>query len=192
MRFEWTETKEKAAELLAEGELAQKQIATECGVTPQTIWNWRQVPEFQTRVEQRLEEIRAEVRRHGVAIVERRVARVNDTWQRLQRVVSARAVDMVGVPGGETGLLVRKRKMLGSGPTAYEVEEYEVDTGLLSELREHEKQASQELGQWIQKGDLTSKGEPLGTTVILLPPKELHADDQAPDGATNSLLDGDS
>jgi hypothetical protein len=31
------------------------------------------------------------------------------------------------------------------------VEEYEVDTGLLKELREHEKQAAQELGQWSDK-----------------------------------------
>jgi hypothetical protein len=31
------------------------------------------------------------------------------------------------------------------------VEEYQVDTGLLKELREHEKQAAQELGQWSEK-----------------------------------------
>lgn len=188
MSFEWDHPKEKAAELLAEGELAQKQIATECGVTPQTIWNWRQIPEFQDRVNERLEEIRVEVRRHGVAIVERRVSRIDDTWKRLQRVIAARAIDMVGVPGGETGLLVRKRKMLGSGPMAYEVEEYEVDTGLLAELREHEKQASQELGQWIQKADIASKGQAIGMTVVQLPIKELHANDQTEPGTTDDIL----
>jgi hypothetical protein len=31
------------------------------------------------------------------------------------------------------------------------VEEYEVDTGLLKALLDHEKQAAQELGQWSEK-----------------------------------------
>jgi hypothetical protein len=31
------------------------------------------------------------------------------------------------------------------------VEEYQVDTRLLKELREHKKQAAQELGQWSEK-----------------------------------------
>jgi hypothetical protein len=40
---------------------------------------------------------------------------------------------------------------LGSAEYPNVVEEYEVDTGLLKELREHEKQAAQELGQWSDK-----------------------------------------
>ncbi len=44
------------------------------------------------------------------------------------------------VPGGATGLIVRKLKKEGT--------EYELDTGLLSEFREHEKQIAIELGQW--------------------------------------------
>lgn len=94
---------------------------------------------------------------------------------------------MVGIPGGETGLLVRKYKNLGSGDNARTVEEYEVDTGLLAELRAHEKQAAEELGQWITKGDVTSKGEQVGVTVIQLPTKELHADDQAAARPTDNI-----
>jgi hypothetical protein len=52
------------------------------------------------------------------------------------------------------GLLVRTHKQLGSAEYPNIVEEYEVDTGLLKELREHEKQAAQELGQWSEKSNV--------------------------------------
>jgi hypothetical protein len=37
-----------------------------------------------------------------------------------------------------------------------EVAEYSIDTGLLKELRDHERQAAQELGQWAEKVDLNA------------------------------------
>jgi hypothetical protein len=54
-------------------------------------------------------------------------------------------------PGADKGLLARSYKQLGSGEDATIVEEYAVDGVLLKELREHEKQAAQELGQWSEK-----------------------------------------
>lgn len=42
------------------------------------------------------------------------------------------------------------------------------------------------LGQ-SDKTDITSKGDAVGATVILLPPKELHADDQANGTTSNDL-----
>jgi hypothetical protein len=65
---------------------------------------------------------------------------------------------MKGVPGGTTGLLVRTYKTLGSGESQRVVEEFTVDVALLKELREHEKQAAQELGHWIAKSDVTTQG----------------------------------
>ena len=44
------------------------------------------------------------------------------------------------VPGGETGLVIRKLKATGI--------EYAVDTAVLAEIREQEKHAAIELGQW--------------------------------------------
>jgi hypothetical protein len=54
-------------------------------------------------------------------------------------------------PGADTGLLMRTWKQIGSGDSAVIVEEYQVDTGLLKALLDHEKQAAQELGQWSEK-----------------------------------------
>lgn len=154
--FDWTPTSERAAQLLAAGELTTVEICEQLKICRTTLWNWRQYADFAARVEQHQEEIRVEVRRRGIGLLERRVASLDDRWSRLHRVITARAEDpeMQGVPGGDTGLLVRKVKKIGSGDDAEIVNEYAVDTGLLAELREHEKQAAQELGQWINRSNV--------------------------------------
>jgi hypothetical protein len=83
--------------------------------------------------------------------VEKRAV-VHARWIRLHRVIDARAGDKtMTAPGADTGLLTRTHKQLGSAEYPNVVEEYQVDTRLLKELREHEKQAAQELGQWSEK-----------------------------------------
>lgn len=143
----------EAAYLLAQANLTHQEIADHVGVARQTLWNWRQHPEFIAKYEQYKVEIQEDVRRIGVADMLRRVAAQNDRWNRMRRVIEARADDqsMQEVPGGNTGLLVRTTKSLGSGPSATTVDEYAVDTGLLKALLDHEKQAAQELGQWADR-----------------------------------------
>lgn len=151
--FRWTPEKETAAHDLAMAELTDAKIAEKAGVVRETIWAWKQSPEFTDRIDEHLSVIREKVRAQGIAILELRVRRLNDHWRRMQQVVEDRAADpdMANAPGGSTGLLVRKFKMIGSGDSATMVEEYEFDAALLKELREHEKQAAQELGQWTEK-----------------------------------------
>jgi len=78
------------------------------------------------------------------------------TWLRakLDKVLEERGAEMAGVPGGPTGLLLRDHKGKdGSTPV------YRIDPGvvaLLAELRAHEKQAAEELGQWVEKREETS------------------------------------
>ena len=55
------------------------------------------------------------------------------------------------VAGGRTGLITVDWKTLGAGESAQIMPIYSVDTGLLKELREHEKLAAQELGQWEER-----------------------------------------
>jgi hypothetical protein len=63
----------------------------------------------------------------------------------MRRVIDERAAwaDFADVPGGTTGLLVKDYK----GKEADQLV-YKVDTGLLGELRGHERQAAAELEQW--------------------------------------------
>ena len=144
------ETKwEQAAQLIAKGELGVGAIAARLGIAELTLYRWRKDPEFAARVDVAIEEQKAAIRRRAIGWVERRVDRLNTTWLGMQQVIKERALDpsMEAVPGGQTGLLSRDVKAVGA-----EVREvYKVDVGLIKELREHEKQAAIELGQWEQK-----------------------------------------
>lgn len=85
----------------------------------------------------------------------------------MKQVIDERAIDpeMMKAAGGSTGLLVRKLKQIGSGENAELVEEFEVDTGLLKEMREHEKQAAQELGQWVERQTMDANVRRLDPTL---------------------------
>lgn len=156
MDWKWTRAKEMAALLVAEDELSDEEIGARVGVTDRTLRNWKREPEFWRRVDEHSEAFRAVIERKAIAQRGRRVAALQDRWRRMQRVIAERAADpgMAGVPGGSTGLLVRRVKGIGKGEDFERVEEYVVDDGLLRELREHERQAAQELGQWLERAEV--------------------------------------
>jgi hypothetical protein len=94
-----------------------------------------------------------EVSQHGVAVLQERVLALQNRWDRMKELIEARATapEMQAVTGGTTGLLVHNVKSIGSGEYAERVDLYEVDAGLLREMRELEKQAAIEMGQWTEK-----------------------------------------
>ncbi|MDE2102873.1 MAG: helix-turn-helix domain-containing protein [Patescibacteria group bacterium] len=151
--FRWSKRSEEAALLVAADELSDTAIAARCGVSQMTLERWKRRTEFRTRVEEHVAAWRAEVFARGIADRARRVDALNERWDQMKQVIGERGADpeMAAVPGGTTGLLVKTLKIIGVGKDAQAVEEYTVDTGLLKELREHEKQAAQELGQWTEK-----------------------------------------
>jgi hypothetical protein len=150
--IQWTERHENAAKLVAEGELSNVAICARVGISSSTLNVWKKRPEFAARVDELVEAFRIAVRRRGIAILERRVDALHDRWARMQRIIEERAqsAEMIGVPGGTTGLVMKVTRAAASENTDATVD-YVVDTALLKELREHEKQAAQELGQWVEK-----------------------------------------
>ena len=112
------------------------------------------------RISARIEELQATISKslvaQSIAIREARVRAQNDRWLKMHQVIAERGADpaMAEVPGGPTGLLVHHIKQIGGGEFAERVDEYEVDAGLLRELREHEMLAAKELGQWSEKVDV--------------------------------------
>ncbi len=85
-----------------------------------------------------------------LAIRENRIKLQADRHERLKSIMEERsaAPGMAGVPGGKSGLLVTKYKKFGT--------EYEIDSVLLAELREHEKMVAIETGQWQENAGAAS------------------------------------
>jgi hypothetical protein len=77
-----------------------------------------------------------------------RLEALNDRWLRGRELLAIRAADTrYDEPGYTTGLMVHNLKGVGTGDAAKVVDQYEVDTGLLAELRAIERAAAEELGQ---------------------------------------------
>jgi len=159
--FAWTKQREEAAQLVALGELSDTDVARKLEIGRTTLWEWRQEPAFMGRVDAIIEEIRVTFRRRAIGMMERRVARLNSTWLKLQQVIEERSIapELQNVAGGKTGTVAHKVKGVGSGDAFQLIDEYEVDIGLLKEIREIEKQAAIELGQWSVKVE-HSEGKP--------------------------------
>lgn len=103
-----------------------------------------------------IEASRAEIRNEGIAVQQARIDAADDRWERMKQLIEARAADpkMSNIPGGTTGLLVHSQKVIGGGPSAQTVDEYQFDAALVKEMRELEKHISDELGQRTQKLDI--------------------------------------
>ena len=144
--FRWSKKKEEAAVLLAEG-YSCNAVAQHIGSTFQTVYKWRQCEEFAKRVNDNVIAIRKALLKIAIANKASRLTQMDRRWKSLQDVIVARSEEMKGeAPGTDTGLLCRKLKMMGHGKSAVQVSEYSIDTGLLSEMRELERLAAQEMG----------------------------------------------
>lgn len=159
-RFQWSARREQAALLLAQDELTDVQIAEAVTVSRAQLARWKQHPVFQSRIQEHLAAWKAKVLQKGIAARERRIDALNHRHKLMLQVIAERAVspDLQEVAGGKTGLIVKQVKPSGGNY----FEEFAVDTGLLRELRAHEQQTAQELGQWAEKRELTgANGGPL-------------------------------
>lgn len=143
--FRWTPQRERAAALLAEDRLSDEKIARDIGLNQRTsLWEWKQHPDFLARIDQINADYTQTIGRLAITQRARRLTALNDRWRRMQDLIEARAVihEDAG-PHGETGLVVEKPGEFGS--------EWAFDSALTSEMRQAEKQAAQEMGQWVEK-----------------------------------------
>lgn len=156
MAWQWTQPRIVAAQMVAEGKtLAEISSATKA--KPQTISNWKKQSEFSARIDEIRKEMADALTRSGLRVKEYRLNKLNDILERIDMVIAGRANDMAGVPGGDSGLLVRKYKSVG-GVYGEKATEYAFDRALVEELREVLKHAAQEVGEWTEKKELTGPG----------------------------------
>lgn len=169
----WTLERARAAESLATGDKTDQQVADEVGVTRRQLARWKNVPTFRQRIAEITQTILDTVRAEGILHKQNRLLNLHDRVQRMTALMAAREAEFRQTgetAGGETGLLVRDYK----GKNADRIV-YRFDAALLRELREHEKQAAQELGQWAEKHEI---GGPGGGPVRIIVEYESSDDDQ--------------
>jgi predicted DNA-binding protein (UPF0251 family) len=166
---------EDAARLVFDDNLSDEQIAAKIGITRRTLARWKLLPEFIARIDLLRQQTRLAILTQGVADKVSRIGAYNDRWQRMQQVITQRQEEYRGrgIAGGESGLLVHTVKAVGSGPAAYTVDEYAVDTGLLREMREIEKQAAIEIGDWVEKRNVKTDAKELLSKLLGVPPDAL-------------------
>jgi hypothetical protein len=152
---------------IVQGRIQQKPtpvIAAEIGISRQMVNRELRDPDNQPLIQSLFQPHHERLRKcveRQIANVERaltmdeapRLARIEwltDRITRMRKVIEERAESPVtaSVAGGSTGLIVHQERVIGSGESARFVDEYEIDTGLLKELREHEKQLRDELNDF--------------------------------------------
>lgn len=150
---QWLSRHDVAVALVAEDILTDEQIAEQIGKTKRQLEKWKLDDRFRAEVAAHRERIREAVLTSSIADQVRRVQALDERWLKMRQVIAERAADptLAEKPGGTTGLIVRQLKGLGKGDDFQIVEVFEVDVGLLKELRAHEEQAAREVGQWMDK-----------------------------------------
>jgi hypothetical protein len=147
-----TVNRERAAAMVADDVMTDDDIASELSINRRTLTRWKGEAKFKARVAAIVDETRKALVARGIIEKQNRLDALNDRWSRMKSVIEQRSQihsDYAG--GGDTGLIVKQTKGIGKGEDFQVIEEYAVDTGLLKELREHEKQAAQELGEWAER-----------------------------------------
>jgi hypothetical protein len=150
----WSKEKELAAQLVSEDELSTYEISKQVGVTTNKILLWKRSNEFKERVEQIVQSMGRPILKRAIARKASRIRFLDDRVKALMKIVEERGMskEMQTVPGGTTGYLVGRMK--------HGKMEYEIDFALLKELREHEKQAAMEMGDWHERVEFTNRNEP--------------------------------
>lgn len=157
--------KHKAAIHLAEGYLSERAIARELNIARSTLQEWKQEPDFievQTEYEQI---IRADCLNLSIANKLDRLQTLDMLYRKGKEIIRARQ-ERYGrelaeaespenatrrffgddtPPEAATGLMVRNVTMSATGQ---KVVNWAYDSALAKDLKDTEKQAAQELGQW--------------------------------------------
>jgi phage terminase small subunit len=131
--------------------------AIEAGYSPKTAYSQGSRLLKTVEVQQAIQAWREEAKQTAITDMAHRLNVLDSIEAKLLDVMDARATQYAGsqVIGGETGLVVKRYKMVGAGESAMLVEEYEVDTGTIRELRAVHEQAAKEMGQWTEKHDVS-------------------------------------
>lgn len=149
----------KAAQMVAEDRLTDEEIAAACKITRRTLARWKLQPSFDARVSVLQEQFAEQIAKIGISRREVRVSKLHNRLADLETFARERAEspDMAEVPGGKTGYVARKVKVIGFGEKAKEVVEYGADLELIQAQQSLMEQVAVELGQKIEKHEVDAR-----------------------------------
>lgn len=156
----------KAALLVGEDSMSVARIAEECGVSERIIHKWKLNPEFMDAVRQKVRELDEATSQFRFAKRRGRIAALEQMAEDHLTIMAERAAWFAEndpeVPGGRTGRIIKRIKVIGVGKNSTQVTEYEEDKGLDSNFRDTIKQIAQERGEWSDKKEVSGpNGMPL-------------------------------
>lgn len=118
----------------------------------------------------------SELHQHFISRKSNRIKRLDQLCAKLETLMEQRGKDYAHLPGGSTGLVCLKKRMLGTGPTAYEVDEAIFDAAIVAEYRATLESAAKEMGEWRPQGSGSEKdGKDAGVSInITHAPSPVH------------------
>lgn len=163
---------ERAAQMIAGGAKMPK-VSAETGISVRELWRLKKEPAFIDAIKRHGAELEAEVSREGIANKALRVRKRNMRAKMLERLIlhrsqNERVRDYLGIGDPETyapeaGLIVVRWK----GKEA-DTPEYAIDTPLLAEIRNLERDQAIEVGDWKEKHILAGENGELAPHVVLM------------------------
>jgi hypothetical protein len=153
--FVWNAKKERAALLVAEDELSDREIAKKVGVAKRTLEYWKENTDFQAHVGGYIGQIQAAMLKLSIAKKHKRVERYQELWEKCKELRDARAKAQedrawaAPMPGESTGLVATKT--IGTGRNA--IREAAFDAALVKAELDLAEQTAKELGQWVERSE---------------------------------------
>lgn len=154
-RFEWSDMSRRALELLANGGMVYQAVADELGISRVQLWELRRTEPFAAALDELRAMLEEETKAYAVANRHALLEGLTERRERLLRIVTEREehheANRTAQPGATSGYLVKTVKNIGSGPSAYPVDEWAVDKALVSALNDTEKFGAQLAGVLVEK-----------------------------------------
>ena len=189
----------QAAVLTGTTDLTREEIAEKVGAPLARVSAWRNDDEFRDLASSARKELFARIRDEGIAIQENRIAAQNTRWKLLQQIVRERAELFAGdeeargkaeAAGVSTGWVTRSRRYFTGPAGLVSWWEYRVDTAMMREMAALEKLAGEELGQFINRTDITSKDERMGMLGVVIMPDNHRDEDLVKVGSSGHGEEG--
>lgn len=168
-RFIWSNQKRRAAQMLAQGDLLDIEIAAQLGVDRSTLARWRLHPTFLLGIKHFADGLTDALAEYGIKIKTKRLEDYDTINMLLDQIREERAAaaciaieedpDLARVGGFRTGLIVKQDRVIGTGSNAQKTTEYKIDDAWLTAKLALNKQVAQETGQWIHQANITGQVE---------------------------------